>query len=52
MYVFPDEISARENAKDRIIPLIVDSPRLREYMTGSGDDASSLRINLGACPHL
>lgn len=50
MYVFPDEITARENAKDRIIPMIVDSPRLREFMTGSGDDASSLRINLAHMP--
>lgn len=29
MYVFPDEITARENAKDRIIPMIETSPRLR-----------------------
>lgn len=50
MYVFPDEITARENAKDRIIPMIKDSPRLRDYMTGSGDDASSLRINLAHMP--
>lgn len=50
MYVFPDEITARENAKDRIIPMITASPRLREYMTGCGDDASSLRINLAHMP--
>ena len=50
MYVFPDEITARENAKDRIIPMIETSPRLREYMTGYGDDASSLRINLAHMP--
>lgn len=50
MYVFPDEITARENAKDRIIPMITASPRLREYMTGYGDDASSLRINLAHMP--
>ena len=46
MYVFPDELTARENAKDRIIPMIEASLRLRQYMTGYGDDASSLRINL------
>ena len=46
MYVFPDELTARENAKDRILPMIEASPRLRQYMTGYGDDASSLRINL------
>lgn len=50
MYVFPDEITARENARDRIIPMITESPRLREYMTGYGDDASSLRINLTHMP--
>ena len=33
MYVFPDELTARENAKDRIIPMIEASPRLRQYMT-------------------
>ena len=36
MYVFPDELTARENAKDRIIPMIEASPRLRQYMTGYG----------------
>lgn len=50
MYVFPDEITARENARDRIIPMITGSTRLRDYMTGSGDDASSLRINLAHMP--
>ena len=50
MYVFPDEITARENARDRIIPMIEASPRLREYMTGYGDDASSLRVNLTHMP--
>lgn len=50
MYVFPDEITARENAKDRIIPMITASPRLRETMTGNSDDASSLRVNLTHMP--
>ena len=50
MYVFPDEITARENARDRIIPMITGCARLREYMTGYGDDASSLRINLVHMP--
>ena len=30
--------------------MITASPRLREYMTGCGDDASSLRINLAHMP--
>lgn len=46
LYVFPDELTARENAKDRIIPMIDSSPRLRSYKTKYEDDASSLRINL------
>ena len=46
MYVYPDEITARENARDRIIPMIEASPRLRTYMTGVADDAASQRINL------
>ena len=50
MYVYPDELTARENAKDRIIPMLTKSPCLREYMTGYSDDASSLRINLSHMP--
>ncbi len=50
MYVFPDEITARENARDRIIPMIANSPRLKEYMSSSVDDTSSLRINLAHMP--
>lgn len=46
MYVFPDEITARENASERIIPMITASPRLAGYMTGYGDDISNLRVNL------
>ena len=46
MYVFPDELTARENARDRIIPMITGTPRLASYMTGSDDDASALRIKL------
>ena len=46
MYVFPDEITARENATERIIPMITASPRLAAYLTGYGDDVSSLRVNL------
>ncbi|MEG2173809.1 MAG: terminase gpA endonuclease subunit, partial [Desulfovibrionaceae bacterium] len=50
LYVYPDEITARENAKDRIIPMLTASPRLRDYMTGTADDASSLRINMAHMP--
>lgn len=46
LYVYPDEGMARENAQDRIIPMINSSPRLSEYLTGMSDDISSLRIRL------
>ncbi|WP_165070989.1 terminase gpA endonuclease subunit [Desulfovibrio sp. ZJ200] len=46
LYVYPDETTARENAQDRIIPMLQASPRLREYLTGISDDIGSLRIKL------
>lgn len=46
MYVFPDENTARENARDRIIPMLTASPRLSKYLTGNPDDISSLHIKL------
>jgi len=46
LYVYPDEDTATENAKDRIIPMINASPRLRSYLTGSADDEAAKRINL------
>lgn len=50
MYVFPDELTARENAHDRIIPMIKSSPRLREYLSDLDDDTSSIRITLVHMP--
>ncbi len=50
MIVFPDELTAKENSKDRILPMLEDSPRLRNYLSGSVDDASSIRINLKHMP--
>lgn len=46
LYVYPDEVTARENARDRILPMLQDSPRLRELMSPDPDDTSSLRIAL------
>ncbi|MDR2075550.1 MAG: phage terminase large subunit family protein, partial [Desulfovibrio sp.] len=46
LYVYPDEPTARENARDRIIPMLHASPRLAEYLTGLSDDLASLRLNL------
>jgi len=46
LYVFPDTNTAKDNSKDRILPMIRSSARLRSYLTGLQDDESSLRINL------
>ncbi|MCK9326208.1 MAG: phage terminase large subunit family protein [Bacteroidales bacterium] len=46
LYVFPDDKTARENAKDRILPMIKSSLRLRSYRTGRDEDEASTRINL------
>lgn len=46
LYVYPDELTAKENANDRIIPMLEDSPTLRRYLSSYGDDTSSLRIKL------
>lgn len=50
LYVFPDELTARENSQDRIQPMIGSSPRLRSYKTGYEDDSAILRINLQHMP--
>ena len=46
LYVYPDSVTGRENMKDRILPMIEDSRRLRSYMTGWEDDKASIRIKL------
>lgn len=46
LYVYPDEKTAGENSKDRVLPMIMASPRLRSYLTGQEKDKSSFRINL------
>jgi terminase, large subunit len=50
LYVYPDALTARENSKDRILPMIEASPRLKDYMTGWEDDKTSLRIKLAHMP--
>ena len=44
--VYVDENMARENATDRIIPMLQSSPTLAEYITSNSDDLASLRIKL------
>ncbi|MCG8634207.1 MAG: phage terminase large subunit family protein, partial [Desulfobacterales bacterium] len=46
LYVYPDEKTARDNAKDRVIPMLTNSVRLRSFLTGYEKDLSSDRINL------
>lgn len=50
LYVYPDEITARENSNDRILPMIESSMRLKSYLTGRDDDSASFRINLQHMP--
>jgi phage terminase large subunit GpA-like protein len=46
IYVYPDEDTAAENMKDRILPMIQKSGQLRRYLTGSADDEAAKRVNL------
>ncbi len=46
LYVYPDENTGTENLRDRIIPMIKQSVRLRSYMTKGVDDVSGRRVNL------
>lgn len=50
LYVFPDELTARENSRDRIQPMFTASPALRRLITGTDDDLAALRINLNSMP--
>lgn len=50
LYVYPDEQTARENSRDRILPMIESSGRLKGYLTGQEDDAASFRISLQHMP--
>jgi phage terminase large subunit GpA-like protein len=46
LYTFPDREMAEENSRDRIMPMIKSSRRLRSYLSGQRNDESMLRINL------
>ena len=46
LYVFPDELTARENNRDRITPMFQDSDQLKKYFTGYADDTASLCLRL------
>ena len=46
LVVYPNEATAAENVKERIIPMINNSPRLRSYLTGATHDETAKRVNL------
>ena len=46
LIVYPDEKTATENVKDRIIPMINLSSRLKSYLTGFRDDETGKHVNL------
>lgn len=46
MYVFPDELMAKDNSSERVLPMFKSSNRLSEYLTGVQDDEAKLNIKL------
>ena len=46
LYIYPDELTAKENSKDRILPMFRSSRLLRSFLTGAVDDEAMFRINL------
>ena len=50
LYVYPDELTARENCQDRITPMFTSSPRLRDLQSGRDDDSGALRLKLLSMP--
>ncbi|MGE4417711.1 MAG: terminase gpA endonuclease subunit [Marinobacterium sp.] len=46
LYIYPDELTARENNRDRIQPMFQNSPRLRKLLSGYADDESALCLRL------
>ena len=46
--VYPDEVTARDNAKDRLQKMIDASPLLRSYKTGVADDEGAIKIKLSS----
>lgn len=50
LYVYPDELTAKENCQDRITPMFTSSPRLRDLMSGRDDDSGALKLRLVSMP--
>ena len=50
LYVYPDELTARENCQDRITPMFTSSARLKDLMSGRDDDSGALKLKLVSMP--
>lgn len=50
LYTYPDERTAGDNLRDRILPMIQSSSRLSSYFTGSERDKGVTRVNLSHMP--
>lgn len=46
LYVYPDELTARENNKDRIQPMFQSSGTLKRFLSGYADDEAALCLRL------
>jgi phage terminase large subunit GpA-like protein len=46
LFVFPDKSTCADNSRDRLIPMLKSSPRLRSFLTGAEDDLAQYRIKL------
>lgn len=48
--VFPDRDMSRENATDRIKPMLESSPQLQQYLTGNPDDLAANKLAMVHMP--
>ena len=46
LIVYPDEDTAKDNSRDRLVPMFRDSRLLSGFLTGAADDEAAKRINL------
>jgi len=46
MYVMPDELTARQIMKDRIVPTLHGSRQLERHLTGYRDDETNIQVSL------
>lgn len=48
--VYPSEAAAREQMRDRIGPMLGDTPQLAQYLPGDRNDVTSLELDLTSMP--